>query len=428
MMNGSLSQRIYFFTVSCCFLFATILASVIWSSQTVELAFARDSYAQEVDNQTNSLKQLVISDNIYSSSYSVSHWQSLQQKLTRLLKSSPKLTPSQQTVQNSIKSQNENLKRLFSQITENKLKNASTAIKVHLKARLMMQLEAIRSDSLQLSSIAHTDIHNTIKHEAFFIISVSGVSIVALLFGSFALMHIVRKSLDEVKRAFKQNHSGHFQKIHLSHPSEEFDSIVKAFNGMNDKLSETTVSLAVMKKVVEERTQVLEQLSNTDPLTKVGNRRALFDRASMEFSRAIRNQSQLTLLLLDCDLFKSINDDFGHLIGDEFLINICDVCRQEIRDIDFLARYGGEEFIIVLPNCDIAGGIETANRIQNSLAKHCVDIDGKKVCVTLSIGVSTIDERYKNLDQLINDADKAMYQAKENGRNRIEVLTRQNLH
>ncbi len=428
MMNGSLSQRIYFFTLSCCVLFATILGSVIWSSQTVELAFARDSYAQQVDNQTNSLKQLVISDNIYSSSYSVSHWQSLQKKLTRLLKSSPKLTPSQQTVQNSIKSQNENLKRLFSQITKNKLKNASAAIKVHLKARLMMQLEAIRSDSLQLSSIAHTDIHNTIKHEAFFIIAVSGVSIVALLFGSFTLMHIVRKSLDEVKRAFKQNHSGHFQKIHLSHPSDEFDSIVKAFNGMNDKLSETTVSLAVMKKVVEERTHILEQLSNTDPLTKVANRRALFERASMEFSRAIRSKNKLTLLLLDCDFFKRINDEFGHLFGDELLIHICNICGQEIRDIDFLARYGGEEFIIILPNCDIKGGIETANRIQHSLACHCIAMKDKEICVTLSIGVCMLSEQHKDLEQLINDTDKAMYQAKENGRNRIEVLTPPNLH
>jgi len=409
-------------------LFATLLGSVIWSSHSVELAFARDNYAQQVDNQTNSLKQLIISDNIYASNYSVNHWQSLQQKLARLLNSPPKLSPSQQTVQNSIKSQNENLKRLFSQITKNKLKNASAAIKVHLKARLMMQLEAIRSDSLQLSSIAHTDIYNTIKHEAFFIISVSAASIVALLFGSFSLMHIVRKSLDEVKRAFKQNHSGHFQKIHLSHPSEEFDSIVKAFNGMNEKLSETTVSLAVMKKVVEERTHVLEQLSNTDPLTKVANRRALFERADMEFSRAVRGKNQLTLLLLDCDLFKAINDEFGHLIGDELLIHICDVCREEIRDIDFLARYGGEEFIIVLPSCDTLGGIETANRIQSSLAKHSVTVEDKQINVTLSIGVSMFSEWHESLDQLINDADKAMYQAKEKGRNRIEVLTRKNLH
>ncbi len=183
-----------------------------------------------------------------------------------------------------------------------------------------------------------------------------------------------------------------------------------------------------MEKIVEERARVLELLSNTDHLTKVANRRALFERANMEFSRAIRSKNKLTSLLLDCDFFKNVNDEFGHLFGDELLIHICKICRQEIRDIDFLARYGGEEFIIVLPNCDISGGIETANRIKHSLAEDCLIIEGKEICATLSIGVCKLSERHKSLDQLINDADKAMYQAKENGRNRIEVLASPNLH
>jgi len=427
-MKGSLSQRIYLFTLSCCLLLVLLFGSVLWSSQTVELSFVRDDYAKKLDNHTNSLKQLVMSDNIYASHYSVNKWKILQKKLTRLLKSAPRLTPKLQTIQNSIHSQNETLKWVFIQISQNKLNNASEAIKDHLKARLMMQLEAIRSDSLQLSAIAHNDIYNTIKNEALFITSVIGASILALLFGAFSLTNVVRKSLDEVKYAFKKNRSGHFEKIKLSHQSQEFDSIVKAFNVMNEQLSETTVSLAVMKEVVAERTYILEQLSNTDPLTKVANRRALFERASMEFSRAVRSKNNLTLLLLDCDFFKKVNDEFGHLFGDELLIHICNICAQEIREIDFLARYGGEEFIIVLPNCDIKGGIETANRIQRSLAAHCIAMQDKEVCVTLSIGVCMLNELHKDLEQLINDTDKAMYQAKENGRNRIEVLTPPNLH
>ncbi len=428
MMNLSLSQRIVFFTLSCCLFFVILLVSVLFSSQTVELAFDRNNYALQVNNQTNRLEQLINSDNIYASQYQVNSWQALQEKLTGLLNSSPALKPSQQIIQKSIHTQNESLKRLFLQITNNKLKNASAAIKKHLKAMLMMQLEAIRSDSLQLSAIAHDDIYNTIKHAALFILSITAVSLITLLFGAFTLTRFVKKSLSEVKQAFEKTHDGHFERINLSHHSQEFDGIVKAFNVMSDELSKNMVSLEVMKQVVEDRTHILEELSNTDPLTKIANRRALFERATMEFSRAIRGKNKLTLLLLDCDLFKDINDKFGHLIGDEFLIHICDVCRQEIRDIDFLARYGGEEFIIVLPNCDLRGGIDTANRIQCSLAKHCVSVEGKEVCVTLSIGVSMLNERHKNLDQLINDADKAMYQAKKNGRNRIEVLTPKKLH
>ncbi|PKG82466.1 diguanylate cyclase [Colwellia sp. 75C3] len=427
-MNISLLQRIFFFALSCCFLFVLLVGSVIWSSQSLDLAFSRDNYGQQLTNQTNKLKQLVANDNIYDSNYSLHQWQSLQLKLTSLLKLSPNLTVQQHTIQISLQSQNESLKSLFTLINKNKLKHASEAIKKHLKARLMIQLEAIRSDSLQLSAIAKKDIYNTMESEALFIISVSIASILALLLGAFSLTNIVRKSLNEVKRAFEENSGGDYQKIKLSHHSQEFDSIAEAFNHMNEKLSESTVSLTMMKKIVEDRTHVLEQLSNTDPLTKVANRRALFERANMEFSRAIRNKSKLTLLLLDCDLFKKVNDEFGHLFGDEVLTHICKICDQEIRDIDFLARYGGEEFIIVLPNCDIAGGIETANRIQHSLAKHCLSMDGKAISVTLSIGICMLNEQHKSLDELINDADKAMYLAKENGRNRIEVLPSPNLH
>jgi diguanylate cyclase (GGDEF)-like protein len=427
-MNISLIQRIFFFTLSCCLLFILLLGSVIWSSQVIEVAFSRNHYAQQLTNQTNMLKQLVTNDNIYDSSYSINDWQALEVELTSLLKSSPQLTVQQQTIQLSLQSQNESLKTLFTLINKNKLKNASKAIKSHLKARLMTQLEAIRSDSLQLSAIAQKDIYDTIKSQAFFIVSVSVASIIALLFGAFSLTHIVRKSLDEVKRAFEKNHTDDFQKIQLSHHSQEFDSIADAFNLMNEKLSESTVSLTVMKKVVEERTHVLEQLSNTDPLTQVANRRALYERASMEFARAQRSHHTLTLLLLDCDFFKNINDEFGHVFGDELLIHICKICNKEIRDIDFLARYGGEEFIIILPDCDILGGIETANRIQGSLAKNCVAMEGKTVCVTLSIGVCTLSEEHKNIEQLIHDTDQAMYQAKKNGRNRIEVITPINIH
>ncbi len=104
-MNISLLQRIFFFTLGCCFLFILLLGSVIWSSQAIELAFSRNNYAQQLTNQTNTLKQLVANDNIYDSNYSINDWQSLEVKLTSLLKSSPKLTAQQQTIQNSLQSQ-----------------------------------------------------------------------------------------------------------------------------------------------------------------------------------------------------------------------------------------------------------------------------------------------------------------------------------
>lgn len=420
-MKVSLSQRIYFFTISCCVLFVLLVGSILWSSQKVELAFSREDYTQKVSNHANTLKQLTISDNLYSSNYNADNWLMLQSKLINLLKSAPSLTPQQQIIQNSINSQSQNVKRLFSKINENKLKNASQAIKNHLKTRLMTQLEVIRADSVQLSNIVKNDIQNVIKQQVLFILFILALSIIILLYGSSRLTTVFRVSLNEVKNAFEKNHSGDFQRIKLSNHSDEFESIVKAFNIMNHKLSETTVSLGVMKNIVEDRTRVLEELSNTDPLTKVANRRALFDRGKIELSRKHRTQNKLSLMLLDCDYFKNVNDQFGHQVGDELLIHICEICNEEIRDIDFLGRYGGEEFIIILPDCDLNGGVEIAKRIQNALIQRSLIVENNELKVTLSIGVAMLNDKHSSFEQLINDADNAMYLAKENGRNRIEV-------
>lgn len=420
-MKVSLSQWICFFTLGCCFLFSVIVTSILWSSQKVELAFSRDHYAYEVENQTNILKQQILINNIYDRHYSADNWLIEQDKLINLLQLAPDLTPQQQTIQNSISSQSQSVKRLFSKINENKLINANAAIKSHLKNRLMIQLENIRSDSVQLSTIAKNDIHSVIKRQVLLIISILVISVFILVYGSFRLIKIFKTSLDEVKNAFKKTHSGHYQQIQLSNHSAEFDSIVQAYNLMNYKLSETTFSLGQMKKIVDDRTHDLEQLTKIDPLTKVANRRALFERGALEVSREHRTHSKLTLMLLDCDYFKKVNDQYGHQVGDELLKHVCNICNQEIRDIDVLARYGGEEFVIMLPDCDLNGGVETAKRIQLSLAKHCLIIDKEVINMTLSIGVSTFSEQHTSFEQLISDADKAMYLAKNNGRNRIEV-------
>lgn len=420
-MNVSLTQRIYFFTLTCCILFIVIVGSILWSSEKVDLAFSREEYSQKVSNHASILKQLIISDNIYANNYNADNWLILQSKLMNLLESAPELTPKQQVIQNSINSQSISAKRLFSKINENQLIDASESIKQHLKTRLMTQLEVIRADSVQLSNIVQEDIYDVVKRQSLFIFIILAVSILILLYGSGRLTKVFKVSLNEVKNAFENNHSGNFQKIKLSNQSDEFDSIVTAFNLMNHKLSETMVSLAMMKNIVEDRTRVLEQLSNTDPLTKVANRRALFERGDLELSRADRIHNNLTLILLDCDYFKNVNDEYGHQVGDELLKHICKICNQEIRSIDFLGRYGGEEFIIILPDCDIDGGIEIAKRIQKSLKENNLTIEDKELIVTLSMGISMLTDENETFEQLIHKADKAMYTAKENGRNRIEV-------
>ncbi|TPH12890.1 GGDEF domain-containing protein [Litorilituus lipolyticus] len=427
-MKINLSQQIIVFSVICAVIFTILLISILWSSITIDLAFKRENYAQKVDNHTNTLKQLMISDDIYAMNYNDDSWLYWQNKLSTLLKFPPKLTAPQKTIQQSLKSQNENVRHLFDQIALSRSKAVNSSVQNHFKVRLMTQLESIRSDSVQLSSIVKKDIHQVIKQQVIVIIFTFVLCFLIVIVGGIKLSKIFTLSLKEVKQAFEANHSGNFQEITLSHHTDEFESIAKAFNAMNSKLSENTVSLEAMKKIVEEKTKVLQQLSDTDPLTKVANRRALFERGNMEYSRGIRGSNQLTILLLDCDLFKSINDKYGHLFGDEVLKHVCNICDEAIRDIDFLARYGGEEFIVILPECDIDGGVDIANRIQQLLAQQPIKNNSKLVKLTLSIGVSSLSANHESFEDLIGDADKAMYIAKERGRNRVEVLSQSALH
>ena len=422
-MKISLMQRIRFFTFCVCALFIALVVSVLFVVQSLELAFERESYAQQIDNHTNVLKQFIINDNVYSRSSIDIHWVEYQSHLADLLNQAPALTPHQQTIQNSIKSQNSNLKRLFERITQNKLSDANKVIKVHFNARLAAQLEAIRADSVELSITVKEDIHSIMRQQAAFVIFILIASVSILSISSFRLIKIFKASLKDIKSAIEKNSSDNFQKVTMSKSYQEFNDIIEKFNLMNQKLSKTTISLDEMKKVVAERTHVLEHLSKTDQLTEVANRRALFERGEMEYSRGQRNKSQLTVILMDCDFFKDINDNFGHLFGDEALKHVCKICLQEIRDIDFLARYGGEEFIVLLPDCDLKGGIDIGKRIQDSLANNSVSFEDQEAYITLSIGVTSLSDKHKNFSQLINDADEAMYTAKNSGRNRIEVMS-----
>ena len=421
-MKVSLQQHIYSFTLSSCLFFIALVISILWSIQVVNVALERERYANKVENQVNILKQFISSENIYASDFNTDSWLVLDGEFSELLRLTPSLTPQQQTIQNSIESQNKNVLRLFNAINKNKLINADDKIKTHLKVRLITQLEAIKADSMQLYSTVQVDVNNVIRQQVILILSILSLSLFILVFGAFKLVRIFRTSLKEVKLAFEKNRSGNFQKIQLSNNSEEFDSIANAFNEMNVELSETTISLESMTKIVAERTQVLEQLSNTDPLTEVANRRALFERGNAEFSRLQRTKNKFTVILLDCDLFKNVNDQYGHSFGDEVLKHICKICTEEIRNIDFFARYGGEEFILILPESEISGAVKTAERIQDSLANNCIAFEGKDVCVTLSLGICAVSSKHDNFEAVIKDADAAMYRAKENGRNRIEVI------
>jgi diguanylate cyclase (GGDEF)-like protein/PAS domain S-box-containing protein len=171
------------------------------------------------------------------------------------------------------------------------------------------------------------------------------------------------------------------------------------------------------QKSIERR---LEQLSITDGLTGLFNRRHFEALLGIEFQKSSRHRLPLSCLMLDLDHFKECNDTLGHLFGDAVLRESAQLIRKEIRSHDILARYGGEEFVLLLPNIPATAAIEVGERIRKSIAHHPFVYDGKAHRMTVSIGIAgTEDTRITLPETLIRFADRALYQAKGGGRNRV---------
>jgi two-component system cell cycle response regulator len=166
----------------------------------------------------------------------------------------------------------------------------------------------------------------------------------------------------------------------------------------------------------------LEALAHTDPLTMVLNRRALVSRLSAEVERARRYDSVVTILMIDLDHFKGVNDTYGHPAGDQVLRDVAQLLQHEVRSVDIVARYGGEEFIIVLPETASEGAVAFAERIRERIEGRMFESTGHSLLLTASIGVATFPSaRVSSMEDLIARADEALYRAKAEGRNRVRA-------
>ena len=160
-----------------------------------------------------------------------------------------------------------------------------------------------------------------------------------------------------------------------------------------------------------------------DFLTGISNRRAFYDAGTQEFERLQRVSRPLSLVLIDADHFKKINDCHGHPAGDQVLVYLAKALTKAFRQIDIVARIGGEEFAVLLPSTDLNNAMAIAERMRTTLEKQTVNVDGTLINITVSAGVSSVDEHVHGLDALIKRADLALYAAKRSGRNRIAAWT-----
>ena len=194
--------------------------------------------------------------------------------------------------------------------------------------------------------------------------------------------------------------------------------------GGDDHLARRVYAL-VIRDVSEKRSATEEMLraSFNDHLTGIANRRYFFDAAELEIKRWHRSPRSLSLLAIDADYFKKINDTFGHPAGDLVLRHLAQMLVQAVRNIDIVARIGGEEFAILLPGTDLQLAGEVAERILQSISSQVVLIDGREIRYTVSIGVCGMDASLHNATDLLKAADEALYVAKNTGRNRVSIAS-----
>lgn len=176
--------------------------------------------------------------------------------------------------------------------------------------------------------------------------------------------------------------------------------------------------------VAEERAELMEQLSTTDPLTQLKNRMFFDKEFNKEWRRCSRMSCPISVIMIDLDHFKKLNDQYGHLFGDECLIKAANAIRSEVaRPADCVARYGGEEFIVLLPNTNAKGAYNIGKRMLTAVSNLALEVDGKPVKLTCSIGSATTTPDFRqDRSNLIKDADTALYFAKDHGRNQFHSL------
>lgn len=202
------------------------------------------------------------------------------------------------------------------------------------------------------------------------------------------------------------------------------DYLTKPFDS-GELLARVKVHLKIksLQDELKKANEQLKRLTNVDHLTGLFNRRYLAELLEGEFFRAKRNGESLSLVIIDIDFFKQVNDTYGHQNGDVVLSSVAEVVQQQMRAYDSAARYGGEEFVLVFPSTSLEGGVVVAERLRQAVLAYSFPAPLEDLTLTISSGVATYPSPLvDNIDSLFRQADEALYRAKQNGRNRVETM------
>lgn len=183
------------------------------------------------------------------------------------------------------------------------------------------------------------------------------------------------------------------------------------------KLNKAYAGLRKSNDELLEAYALLQQLVTVDPLTGLENRRSLMDFTESQLKLAQRYKSFFSIMLIDLDYFKKINDTYGHLVGDEILKNIAKILKDILRNVDHIGRFGGEEFIVILPDTNLKNAVVVAEKVREEIAIFLHKIGDYIIKTTVSIGIASYNSLDDDVNQIIKRADQALYKAKSSGRN-----------
>jgi len=241
----------------------------------------------------------------------------------------------------------------------------------------------------------------------------------------------------EICRALRQTKSDRYTYLLLLTSRDQKRDVVHGFEaGADDYLvkpfdpHELKARIHAGERIVQlqdtllQTQEALREQATHDPLTGLLNRRACLDSLLAELNRARRDGKPVSIAMADIDHFKTVNDDHGHLAGDEVLREVARRMQKSLRDYDIIGRVGGEEFLLVFPECNVEEGVKLAERISTAVSSEVVNIKNRSLTMSISIGVAVAtDPAPGDMEALLGAADDALYRAKSAGRNRVEFST-----
>lgn len=228
------------------------------------------------------------------------------------------------------------------------------------------------------------------------------------------IYELVKESLKIKRRRYESIKKVESSILEVSYLSSAFEDMSKSIHRYQNSLEE---QVKERTKELIEKNQELLKLSITDKLTEIYNRAKLDKTLQEEFNRSKRYKTEFSVILIDIDFFKKVNDTFGHQIGDDVLKESAQVLKDSIRLTDVLGRWGGEEFLIISPQTNLEGAVKIAEHINNAIKLYKFKTYPNKV--TMSIGVASYFEDMSKIEEILLNADKSLYKAKENGRDRV---------